>query len=298
MWKVDGNFRTVTEDPPVTTDGSNFPLGSRQVIKWSNGGSWKVDCVGCQVSVGSKKILNPAVRVQGVEGNAGILPYDVVDLPVYGSAKLPTIESPDDYPMFSEWVHANEAVLLNTTDLEDSGQCDNFPNFRQPIPHSGSGAPNGVFPTVFGRSVDPVTQEEHVFAFDPHFSFYENTVENPLMDGGGQVMIDTEDLVEGTRVKCQNARRSFLNEDHCKVSYLSTTCSPNGKPDKVVVIDMANLAGIRALTGRKLYPVTGLTITDERGPCSRSTSRWKRVETDERKNSTIIPEIVIHLYNY
>jgi hypothetical protein len=100
------------------------------------------------------------------------------------------------------------------------------------------------------------------------------------MDGGGQVVIDTADLVAGTQVKCQNARRNLLNEDHCKMSYLSTACEPNTRPDKVVVIDMPNLAEIRALTGRKLYPVSGLVITDEKSPCSSSTSRWVKDETD------------------
>ena len=288
VWKVDGNFRTVTDGPPVTTDGSTFPLGESQKIKWSNGNSWMLDCVGCEIPVGDYTLQNPAVNVQGAEDDTTILPYDVVDLPAYGSVDLPSIESPAEYPMFSAWIHANEAALLNTTDLEDSDQCNNFPNFRQPIPHDAAGAPTAVLPTVFGRSIDPVTLEEHVFAYDPHFSFYENTVEKPLMDGGGQVVIDTADLAAGTQVKCQNARRSFLNENHCKMSYLSTACKPSTRPEKVVVIDMPNLAGIRELTGRKLYPVAGLAITDETSPCSTSTSRWIKDETDTSEYTTIL----------
>ncbi len=121
------------------------------------------------------KVPNPEVSVEGIEGNESILPYDVVDLPVFKSKDLPTIENADDYPLFSDYVKPFENALLNTTDLEGSNQCDDFPTFRKPYPLNDDGSPPGYFPTVFGRSADGV-----VFAYDPHLKFYENTVENPV----------------------------------------------------------------------------------------------------------------------
>ena len=38
-------------------------------------------------------------------------------------------------------VHPNEEVLLNTTALEDTNQCDGFPSFHIPVPHDEEGAP-------------------------------------------------------------------------------------------------------------------------------------------------------------
>lgn len=46
VWKVDGNFRTVTQSPPVFEDGSNLSLGIRYRLMNVNGEPWKSDCVG------------------------------------------------------------------------------------------------------------------------------------------------------------------------------------------------------------------------------------------------------------
>lgn len=118
---------------------------------------------------------NPEVSVAGIEGNANILPYNVVDLPVFKSIDLPTIENADDYPLFSDYVKPFENALLNTTALEGSNQCDGFPTFRKPFPLDDAGSPPVYFPTVFGRSADGI-----VFAYDPHLKFYQNTVDNPV----------------------------------------------------------------------------------------------------------------------
>ena len=143
-----------------------------------------------------------------------ILPYQVVTLPNFKSNALPTIESTQDYPMFDQWTHPFEHALLNTTDLENSGQCDGFPTFRQPVPITGVDSQDGAFPTVFGKSIDVNTNEVIHFLYDPHLKFYGNTIESPLMDGGGQLAIDTKlglgdsnvnKLVAGESVLCQNA---------------------------------------------------------------------------------------------
>ena len=46
VWKVDGNFRTVTTSPPVGIDGTPLTLGARHKILHENGSSWQVDCMG------------------------------------------------------------------------------------------------------------------------------------------------------------------------------------------------------------------------------------------------------------
>ena len=61
---------------------------------------------------------------------------------------------------------------------------------------------------------------------------FENTLDNPLMDGGGAVMNraarlrPTEDGGEelSLTVRCSNTDRNIFNEDKCKISYQPETC--------------------------------------------------------------------------
>ncbi len=106
-----------------------------------------------------------------------------------------------------------------------------------------------------------------------------------LMDGGGQLAMDTYDVEEISDklkpVLCQNVERSFLNEDGCKLSFQPNVCSPQETPNEVIEITEANLNGINALKGTKLYALTGLPITaDVASPCVTSTSRWVRQPDD------------------
>ena len=128
----------------------------------------------------TKTLENPAVSIEGIEGDTSILSYNVVSLPDFKSTQLPTIESSDDYPLFDTWIKPYENALLNTTSLEDSQECDGFPTFRQPFELNEDSSPPGTFPAVFGRSVDVNSGEDVVFSYDPHLSLYENTLENPV----------------------------------------------------------------------------------------------------------------------
>jgi len=194
VWKVDGYFRT------VTTDVSEWlELGQRYRIPHNNGATWKTDCVGCTLvlvcptcsDTAEQYLSNPAVSVEGIDPS--ILGYNIVSLPDFKSTDLPTIEDSNEYPMFDPWIKPYENALLNTTSLEGSpGQCDGFPTFRQPFPLDDVDSPPGSFPAVFGESQD--NGVEVTFAYDPHLKLYENTILNPLMDGGGQLVMDTHNL--------------------------------------------------------------------------------------------------------
>ena len=48
VWKVDGTFRTVSQEHPNATDGSLIELGARYRIMESRR-AWWVDCVGCEM---------------------------------------------------------------------------------------------------------------------------------------------------------------------------------------------------------------------------------------------------------
>lgn len=295
VWKVDGHFRTVTKDHPRFTDGTLVELNKRYPIPHPDGNSFKQDCVGCLVPIGDFSryvpqhyIVNPAVSIEGVEGRTNqLFPYKVVELPPFKSLDFLTIENASSYHhLFAQWIHADENGLLNTTSLEGSDQCNGHPDFRQPLPVNDRDAPPGTLPTVFGKSVDKITGEVHVFAFDPHLTLRENTVENPLEDGGGDLAMKTDSPVAGTQVLCQNVHMNFLNDKSCKLSYSESACRPDTLPAKVIVLDEDNLSSIRKMTGRKLFAVTGLLndIDETTGmpffspPCrpGSRTSRWKK----------------------
>ena len=95
----------------------------------------------------------------------------------------------------------------------------------------------------------------------------------------------------GEPVKCHNVKRNFYNEDHCKLSYLPTACAADTKPKEVIILNEANVEGIRIDTRKKLYAVTGLTLSDVfnantgfNAPCASTNrlqwSRWMKDESD------------------
>ena len=46
VWKVDGQFRTVTQEPPADVDGTALALGTRYAIVNRKGSTGLGDCVG------------------------------------------------------------------------------------------------------------------------------------------------------------------------------------------------------------------------------------------------------------
>ena len=309
IWKVDGQFRTVTNDLPVDKDGNAISLDIKYRIENINGRSAFSDCVGCSVYITAPgaethiEIANPSVSISGVEGS--IIPLDIINLPAnYKSIELPSIEDSTDYPLFGEWIKSDENALLNTTSLE--GTCNNLTNIHIPLPYEDNEAPgqtlSGVFPSIFGRSLDGI-----VFLYDRHLSLYENTVENPLPDGGGSIVMATHGTPEGESVKCHNVKRNFLNEDHCKLSYLSTACEAYTEPKEVIILNDANIEGIRTMTGKDLYVVTGLTLSDVYNigtkydaPCYDSNriqlSSWMKVDDPACDNVANIGNNTLKIY--
>lgn len=254
VWKVDGDFRTVTQEPPVALNyyasleygteipdypaggtynniGFQFQLGAKYRFKYT--AYWQMDCVGCVIALlppggnsGFFGISNPPVNYAGYESQ---LEFNVLNLPTFKSTDFPVIDNPDEY--FSGWEKffgPDENAILNTQSLEGSAQCASMYNFRQPRLNN----PNSpfekevwkTFPTIFGQSSDG-----HMFLYDPHLALPENSIENPSPDGGGQLVLDTHGLsgfngytnpYDGTTVGCQNAVMSYQNEENCKFVFL------------------------------------------------------------------------------
>ena len=81
--------------------------------------------------------------------------------------------------------------------------------------------------------------EGDYWLFDPRYRIEKNTLLEPMADGGGklveQTRLDESEIEEKNdnryRVLCSNARMTFLNEQYCRLSYDSNTCSPRDPPD-------------------------------------------------------------------
>ena len=240
VWYVEGMARTTTSYLPVLKkeDGTfieNFQLEPTLYLIHFRGNE-RFACVGCPVKVyrrpgrASGLVDNPKVDLTGIDGNSGIVPYKIVDLPPIlnwkdGGTGMVSVDNGYDLassPNFSDYVKPDDEFWLNST--IDSLQCDGHPpihsaaddipsqlNIRHNSEVSSDSHPATVFPPIFGRSMNFETGVQEYLLFDPKLLLLDNPVENPLQDGGGLLHYETKG-----KTWCSNAPRNFLNEDNCK----------------------------------------------------------------------------------
>lgn len=97
-------------------------------------------------------------------------------------------------------------------------------------------------PTIFGRwnGMDLV--------YDARLVLETNTVENPLPDGGGTAVLETNG-----QMTCSNAPRSFINEDHCVLSTAETACSSEVPSVRTVKLDSRISRGSQSLLQTSMH---------------------------------------------
>ena len=126
-------------------------------------------------------------------------------------------------------------------------------------------------PPIFGQLPDGSWLQ-----FDPSIMLEENTVESPILDGGGLVQSLTGDVT-----RCANAPRTFLNEEHCKLTDSPTGCDSAGSSNLLIDLSYDNISILRNITGQQLHGVVGLPLIDSFGawqpwPCEPGLrSRWE-----------------------
>ena len=109
-------------------------------------------------------------------------------------------------------------------------------------------------------------------AFDPRIQPMENTVENPLIDGGGQM----KDL----GAKCSNAPRTFLNAHGCQLSSHQHSCRHENEitEDREALLSQDKIRSLYTNLESYVYAVRGLRPV--KSPCELgTTSRWERLGT-------------------
>lgn len=244
IWFVEGMARTVTNDLPKLKTLAGDIIEDMELeptfyqIDWRN--QYRADCVGCPVRVHKLPsneeghVDNPQVDLTGIENDIDLVPYNVVDLPYDSMVAINdgvefTVNP--NFPYFSHYNKPQDEFWLNNT--VDSTQCSNHPSVATAahniLSKLNTSLNVGVdttdhvataFPPLFGKIYNPETTQTETVLFDPMLTVRENTMENPLADGGGQVRLDSDNATQ-----CANVPRNFMNEKHCKLSRLPSTCS-------------------------------------------------------------------------
>ena len=174
---------------------------------------------------------SPRLNLDGVSGitlldlnGATLSPIDNVQ---YDSTYWTSLEEADDFILSEDF---------------NSPACASLPS-----PYGKSGGAPG--PTIFG-----IVNGQYL-AYDPRLVLETNTVQNPLSDGGGTAVVETNG-----QVMCSNAPRSFINEDSCKLSTSLTACSSTVPPTTTIKLNASNLKKISELAP-KVYAFVDIPFT-------------------------------------
>ena len=163
-------------------------------------------------------IDNPKIDLVGIL-NTGRQLHSIVNLPpiMNGDDKMVPINNVPYLKSLEKFQQSNDEFYLNA--VIDQKQCAQHTNTLMPITTLFSGVSRDMHvesatPPIFGHTINAQTGETEYMLFDPTLRFQENTVENPLPDGGGNLYKQSDG-----RVFCSNVKRSFQNEDHCKLLF-------------------------------------------------------------------------------
>ena len=249
VWFVEGMARTTTSYLPVlkTDDGAfmeDFKLHPYmyQIHHREND---KKACVGCPILVVKRPnyrsgyVDNPKVDLTGIETNSQLVPHTIVDLPPILGNDNGMISIDNGYEFssskyFSNFHDSNDEFWLNDIATINPAQCTNHPlvskaayDTQSKLDTSGNSDvsddnhPETAFPSLFGRALNSETGQVEFLLFDPKLVLRDNTVENPLPDGGGLTHYESD-----SKTWCANAPRSFLNEDHCECFWIHHLSHP------------------------------------------------------------------------
>ena len=117
----------------------------------------------------------------------------------------------------------------------------------------------------------------------------ENTVEEPIADGGGLVQALT-----GHQTRCANTPRTFLNEHNCSLSTSVSACGASSAPQIELELSEEILMTLHTITGQYVYGVLGLPVVDFQNtalesPCTPGLrSRWLIKNATDCSNPSVL----------
>jgi hypothetical protein len=245
--KVDGVFRTQTDTLYIVDDHSYIFDPTFQYRLCNDPQDFVGGNLYIEIEDGQcKKTQNPKVNVGSYEA------VHVLNLTQY------ELERIDVY------LNGEQYIIREALTVEE---CSSIPTVRE------WGDDN-----VYGKLDD-----DSWLMFDPRLQLDDNSLLNPLNDGGW-----IKSLTSGGLTQCANAPRSFLNEDSCVLS--SNACrSTSNNGDFEILLNNETVTRLSSTTGRYVYTIHGLNVVDEipnsswrlEHPCTSGLrSRW------ELKNTT------------
>jgi hypothetical protein len=117
---------------------------------------------------------------------------------------------------------------------------------------------------VFGQLLD-----DSYVLYDTRLELDENTIENPLLDGGGGKVLRST-FVAQTQVfddsprpaySCSNVPQNIFNEEHCKLSFDEKVCVSYDVASASRTLNKKTLRQLFRLTDRYVYAVDGKELT-------------------------------------
>lgn len=161
------------------------------------------------------------------------------------------VESPTCAEIADPQDSTHKSFLDDCDNVRYPGDCDHYKR---------NGWRNPLTP-VFGRLSDG-----SFVLYDTRLELDENTIENPLIDGGGKKVVNSL-FAEQTSVYndsprpayyCANAPQDIFNEAHCKLSFDPNVCvSSDSAVINAIPFDEDTLKQVFSLTGRYVYAVKG-----------------------------------------
>lgn len=165
-----------------------------------------------------------------------------------------------------------------------AGVCEAFPSpydndYRGADPLNPDALPSRFAPD---KPVFALLPDGTHALYDPRLIVQENTIENPLLDGGGDAVIrttlrknnfvantmktgnDTDYFVYNDKniALCSNGEPNFLNFDNCKLSYEENACVSDRNSfvdvSLTITFDGDSLAKVKSASNRSIYAVSNL----------------------------------------
>ena len=112
------------------------------------------------------------------------------------------------------------STLLLLQSVTDS-KCSTFPN---PVDNSYLDTPTPPSRESPDPPVYAILPGGKYAIHDYRYQAFENSVENPISDGGGNMVVEASNGGETQIMLCANSRRSIFNEHSCKISHEPNTC--------------------------------------------------------------------------
>ena len=268
---IDGHLRTVVSSINWESDSCRSSNGNLELDKAYEICSRPYPCLNCKMKLRDSKTGScQDVDIDGGHGNPGIK-FDTPPAVVF---QLDNYVEPVGEKFFSD---QNPQELLVVSESTDPN-CNLAPSaFTSDQP-------------IFGYHAG----EDAYYVHSPPPAILDNTLQNPISDGGG-----SNSKITRGETMCSNVNRNFFNEKFCKLSYDDDVCNDEDEleitlnEDSILTFYDTTLNDPNYAT-RYAYAIDGLVIDSGSGtsqPCRKGkATRWMPLNKTSCEPNSLYPE--------